>query len=161
MSLLGASAVAFHANGSIDTIKFVCISAIFHLINHATFKGSLFMIAGIVDHETGTRDIRKLGGLMSIMPISFTVAAIGSLSMAGLPPFNGFLSKEMFLTAMLALQSLNSSALKHGEHSSLLLRGLLVFLHLSIVSILFSEHLMGITNQSSYLINHMRRRLVC
>ena len=104
MSLLGASAVAFHANGSIDTIKFAAFAAIFHLINHATFKGSLFMIAGIVDHETGTRDIRKLGGLMSIMPISFTVAAIGSLSMAGLPPFNGFLSKEMFLTAMLALQ---------------------------------------------------------
>lgn len=81
MSLLGASAVAFHANGSVDTIKFAAFAAIFHLINHATFKGSLFMIAGIVDHETGTRDIRKLGGLMSIMPISFTVAAIGSLSM--------------------------------------------------------------------------------
>lgn len=104
MSLLGASAVAFHANDTVDTIKFAAYAAIFHLINHATFKGSLFMIAGIVDHETGTRDIRKLGGLMSIMPISFTVAAIGSLSMAGLPPFNGFLSKEMFLTAMLALQ---------------------------------------------------------
>lgn len=104
MSLLGASAVAFHANESIDTIKFAAFAAIFHLINHATFKGSLFMIAGIIDHETGTRDIRKLGGLMSIMPISFTVAAIGSLSMAGLPPFNGFLSKEMFLTAMLSLQ---------------------------------------------------------
>ncbi|WP_083448521.1 Na+/H+ antiporter subunit A [Lysinibacillus macroides] len=105
MSLLGASAVAFHSNDSIDTIKYAAFAAIFHLINHATFKGSLFMIAGIVDHETGTRDIRKLGGLMSIMPISFTVAAIGSLSMAGLPPFNGFLSKEMFLTAMLALQN--------------------------------------------------------
>lgn len=104
MSLLGASAVAFHSSDSIDTIKFAAFAAIFHLINHATFKGSLFMIAGIVDHETGTRDIRKLGGLMSMMPISFTVAAIGSLSMAGLPPFNGFLSKEMFLTAMLALQ---------------------------------------------------------
>ncbi|WP_083227048.1 MULTISPECIES: Na+/H+ antiporter subunit A [Lysinibacillus] len=105
MSLLGASAVAFHGNGATDSIKFAAFAAIFHLINHATFKGSLFMIAGIVDHETGTRDIRKLGGLMSIMPLSFTVAAIGSLSMAGLPPFNGFLSKEMFLTAMLALQN--------------------------------------------------------
>lgn len=61
------------------------------------------MIAGIVDHETGTRDIRKLGGLMSLMPISFTVAMIGAFSMAGLPPFGGFLSKEMFLTAMLSL----------------------------------------------------------
>jgi len=106
MSLLGASALAFHGNGTTDTIKFAAFAAIFHLINHATFKGSLFMIAGIVDHETGTRDIRKLGGLMSIMPLSFTVAAIGSLSMAGLPPFNGFFSKEMVFTAMLGLQNI-------------------------------------------------------
>lgn len=106
MSLLGASAVAYHVNGAANTVfKYAAFAAIFHLINHATFKGSLFMIAGIIDHETGTRDIRKLGGLMSIMPLSFTVAAIGSFSMAGLPPFNGFLSKEMFLTAMLSLQN--------------------------------------------------------
>ncbi|KGR75042.1 Na+/H+ antiporter subunit A [Ureibacillus sinduriensis] len=104
MSLLGVGAIAFHVDGAQDTIfKYAAFAAIFHLINHATFKGSLFMIAGIVDHETGTRDIRKLGGLMSIMPVSFTVALIGSFSMAGLPPFNGFLSKEMFLTAMLSI----------------------------------------------------------
>ena len=108
MSLLGAGAVAYHVNGAANTVfKYAAFAAIFHLINHATFKGSLFMIAGIIDHETGTRDIRKLGGLMSIMPLSFTVAAIGSFSMAGLPPFNGFLSKEMFLTAMLSLQNFN------------------------------------------------------
>lgn len=105
MSLLGAGAMAYHVDGAAQTVfKYATFAAVFHLINHATFKGSLFMIAGIVDHETGTRDIRKLGGLMSLMPISFTVALIGSLSMAGLPPFNGFLSKEMFLTAMLAIQ---------------------------------------------------------
>ncbi|HWK23562.1 MAG TPA: Na+/H+ antiporter subunit A [Ureibacillus sp.] len=104
MSLLGVGAIAYHVDGAEDTIfKYAAFAAIFHLINHATFKGSLFMIAGIVDHETGTRDIRKLGGLMSIMPVSFTVALIGSFSMAGLPPFNGFLSKEMFLTAMLSI----------------------------------------------------------
>src|SRR5699024_11805862 len=51
-----------------------------------------------------SRDIRKLGGLMSVMPLSFTVAFIGSLSMAGLPPFGGFLSKELFLTSMLAFK---------------------------------------------------------
>jgi len=108
MSLLGVGAAAYHVEGAADTyLKYAAFAAIFHLINHATFKGSLFMIAGIVDHETGTRDIRKLGGLMSLMPISFTVALIGSLSMAGLPPFNGFLSKEMFLTAMLSLQEFN------------------------------------------------------
>lgn len=104
MSLLGVGAIAYHVDGAEESIfKYAAFAAIFHLINHATFKGSLFMIAGIVDHETGTRDIRKLGGLMSIMPVSFTVALIGSFSMAGLPPFNGFLSKEMFLTAMLSI----------------------------------------------------------
>ncbi|AOV07001.1 Na+/H+ antiporter subunit A [Sporosarcina ureilytica] len=108
MSLLGASAVAYHVTGEQAAIfKVAAFAAIFHLINHAMFKGSLFMVAGIVDHETGTRDIRKLGGLMSIMPISFTVAFIGSMSMAGLPPFGGFLSKELFLTSMLSLREFN------------------------------------------------------
>ncbi|MFJ8236841.1 Na+/H+ antiporter subunit A [Ureibacillus sp. NPDC094379] len=105
MSLLGVGAIAYHVEGAEDTIfKYAAFAAIFHLINHATFKGSLFMIAGIIDHETGTRDIRKLGGLMSIMPVSFTIALIGSFSMAGVPLFNGFLSKEMFLTAMLSVK---------------------------------------------------------
>ena len=104
MSLLGASAMGFHVEDAAGTVfKYAAFAAIFHLVNHAVFKGSLFMVAGIVDHETGTRDIRKLGGLMSLMPISFTIAMIGSLSMAGIPLFGGFLSKETFLTAMLAI----------------------------------------------------------
>lgn len=108
MSLFGASAIAYHVSGENAAIfKFAAFAGIFHLINHAMFKGSLFMVAGIVDHETGTRDIRKLGGLMSIMPVSFTVAFIGSMSMAGLPPFGGFLSKELFLTSMLSLNEFN------------------------------------------------------
>lgn len=65
------------------------------------------MMVGIVDHETGTRDLRKLGGLISIMPVTFTVAMIGSFSMAGLPPFSGFLSKEMFFTAVLNIRNLD------------------------------------------------------
>ncbi|MEH7113679.1 Na+/H+ antiporter subunit A [Neobacillus niacini] len=101
MSLLGVGAAALHYEFLDDNIFTVAVTAaIFHLINHATFKGSLFMAAGIVDHETGTRDIRKLGGLMHFMPITFTISIIGAFSMAGLPPFNGFLSKEMFFTAM-------------------------------------------------------------
>lgn len=101
MSLLGAGALAFHGDLSDRRLYTAAvIAAVFHLINHATFKGSLFMAAGIVDHETGTRDIRRLGGLLGIMPVTFTVAVIGSLSMAGIPPFNGFLSKEMFFAAM-------------------------------------------------------------
>lgn len=102
MSLLGVGAAALHYDSLDDHFYTIAsVAAIFHLINHATFKGSLFMVAGIVDHETGTRDIRKLGGLMSFMPITFTIAVIGSFSMAGLPPFNGFLSKEMFFTGMI------------------------------------------------------------
>ncbi|RAS78182.1 Na+/H+ antiporter subunit A [Priestia endophytica] len=101
MSLLGVGSASLHYDYLENNIFIVAITAaIFHLINHATFKGSLFMVAGIVDHETGTRDIRKLGGLMGIMPVTFTIALIGSFSMAGVPPFNGFLSKEMFLTGM-------------------------------------------------------------
>lgn len=65
------------------------------------------MAVGIIDHETGTRDIRKLGGLMTIMPITFTITLIGAFSMAGLPPFNGFLSKEMFFTSMLRITDFN------------------------------------------------------
>ncbi|CAM3777001.1 Na+/H+ antiporter subunit A [Mesobacillus zeae] len=102
MSLLGIGAVALHFDGVNDGIYTVAVTAaVFHLINHATFKGSLFMAVGIIDHETGTRDIRRLGGLMTLMPITFTISLIGTLSMAGLPPFNGFLSKEMFFTGML------------------------------------------------------------
>ncbi|MEK4028350.1 Na+/H+ antiporter subunit A [Pseudobacillus sp. FSL P4-0506] len=108
MSLLGAGAAALHFDALNDNIYIAAvIAAVFHLINHATFKGSLFMVVGIVDHETGTRDIRKLGGLLSFMPITFSIAVIGAFSMAGLPPFNGFLSKEMFFTGMVQLVDLN------------------------------------------------------
>ncbi|WP_117149272.1 Na+/H+ antiporter subunit A [Paraliobacillus zengyii] len=100
MSMLGVgSAAAYYGYEAGYTAA--TVAAIFHLINHSTFKGSLFMVAGIVDHETGTRDIRKLGGLMTFMPITFTLSIIGAFSMAGIYPFNGFLSKEMFLATML------------------------------------------------------------
>ncbi|MBC7158255.1 MAG: monovalent cation/H+ antiporter subunit A, partial [Rhodobacteraceae bacterium] len=73
------------------------VVAIFHIINHATFKAALFMTAGIVDHEAHTRDLKRLGGLRRLMPVTFTIAAITALSMAGIPPLNGFLSKELML----------------------------------------------------------------
>jgi multicomponent K+:H+ antiporter subunit A len=71
--------------------------AVFHIINHATFKAALFMTAGIVDHEAHTRDLRRLGGLRTLMPVTFAIALLASLSMAGIPPLNGFLSKELML----------------------------------------------------------------
>lgn len=76
---------------------FGAMTAIFHILNHATFKAALFMSAGIVDHEAHTRDIRKLGGLRHLMPVTATIATLAALSMAGIPLFNGFVSKEMWL----------------------------------------------------------------
>ncbi|QOG12416.1 monovalent cation/H+ antiporter subunit A [Arcobacter sp. FWKO B] len=72
------------------------VAAIFHIINHATFKASLFMVAGIIDHETGTRDMRRLSGLWAFMPHTATLAMVAASAMAGVPLLNGFLSKEMF-----------------------------------------------------------------
>jgi multicomponent K+:H+ antiporter subunit A len=72
------------------------VAAIFHIMNHATFKASLFMAAGIIDHESGTRDIRRLSGLRRFMPITATLAMVAAAAMAGVPLLNGFLSKEMF-----------------------------------------------------------------
>jgi multicomponent K+:H+ antiporter subunit A len=72
------------------------VAAIFHTVNHATFKASLFMAAGIIDHESGTRDIRRLSGLFRYMPITATLAMVAAAAMAGVPLLNGFLSKEMF-----------------------------------------------------------------
>ena len=72
------------------------VAAIFHIINHATFKASLFMAAGIIDHESGTRDMRRLSGLWRFMPITAALAVVAAAAMAGVPLLNGFLSKEMF-----------------------------------------------------------------
>lgn len=72
------------------------VAGVFHIINHATFKASLFMVAGIIDHETGTRDMRRINGLLKYMPHTAVLAMIAAAAMAGVPLLNGFLSKEMF-----------------------------------------------------------------
>jgi multicomponent K+:H+ antiporter subunit A len=84
------------------------VAAVFHVINHAIFKASLFMAAGIIDHESGSRDMRKLNGLMKYMPYTATLAIVAALSMAGVPLLNGFLSKEMFFAETLNLSILGS-----------------------------------------------------
>lgn len=68
--------------------------AVLYLIAHSLFKGCLFMVAGNVDHEAGTRDVTKLGGLMAALPVTFGAAMLAAISMGGLPPFVGFLAKE-------------------------------------------------------------------
>ena len=78
------------------------VAALFHTVNHAVFKASLFMAAGAVDHEAGTRDMRKLGGLGRFMPITSALAVVAAAAMAGVPLLNGFLSKEMFFEESIA-----------------------------------------------------------
>jgi len=91
ISHLGLIMLLFGLNSDL-----AAVAAVFHIINHATFKASLFMAAGIVDHETGSRDMRKLSGLWKYMPHTATLAIVAALAMAGVPLLNGFLSKEMF-----------------------------------------------------------------
>ncbi|MBF6624627.1 MAG: monovalent cation/H+ antiporter subunit A [Pseudomonas stutzeri] len=88
--------------------RLAAVAAIFHIINHATFKASLFMAAGIIDHETGTRDMRRINGMMKYMPHTAVLAMIASLAMAGVPLLNGFLSKEMFFAETLDQHLLGS-----------------------------------------------------
>ncbi|MDW7774528.1 MAG: monovalent cation/H+ antiporter subunit A [Desulfobulbaceae bacterium] len=91
----------------IDT-PLAAAAGLFHIINHATFKASLFMAAGIIDHETGTRDMRLINGLGQYMPYTATLAMVAAAAMAGVPLLNGFLSKEMFFAETLHLSALGS-----------------------------------------------------
>jgi len=75
-------------------------AAALYLVAHSLFKGALFMVAGIIDHETGGRDVTRLGGLRSAMPLTFAIALAAAISMGGLPPFFGFLAKEEVYTAL-------------------------------------------------------------
>src|SRR5699024_236417 len=90
MSLIGVGSLAYVVTDSASITLFTQagFAAVFHLVNHSTFKGALFMIVGIVDFQVGTRDIRRLGGLVSLMPISFTIPCMRSFSIAGLPLFH-------------------------------------------------------------------------
>ncbi len=83
------------------------VAAVFHIMNHATFKASLFMAAGIIDHETGTRDMRILNGLWRSMPHTTALAVVAAGAMAGVPLLNGFISKEMFFAEALTVAELH------------------------------------------------------
>jgi len=79
------------------------VAGVFHIMNHAVFKASLFMAAGIIDHECGSRDMRKLNGLFKYMPHTAVLAMVAAAAMAGVPLLNGFISKEMFFQEALDL----------------------------------------------------------
>ncbi len=96
ISHLGLITLLFGLNSPL-----AAVAGVFHILNHATFKASLFMAAGIIDHETGSRDMRRLNGLAHYMPVTAVLAIVAAASMAGVPLLNGFLSKEMFFTETL------------------------------------------------------------
>jgi len=98
ISHLGLITLLIGLDSSMSTI-----AGIFHIMNHAIFKASLFMSAGIIDHECGTRDMRRISGLFKYMPYTATLGIVAAGSMAGVPLLNGFLSKEMFFAETVEL----------------------------------------------------------
>lgn len=72
-----------------------------YLLAHSLYKGALFMLAGIIDHETGSRDVRELGGLRKHLPITAICTIVAAVSLAGIPPLFGFVAKELLLEALL------------------------------------------------------------
>ncbi|MBD3287879.1 putative monovalent cation/H+ antiporter subunit A [candidate division KSB1 bacterium] len=80
-------------------------AAMVYLIVHSLYKGALFMVAGAVDHETGTRDVQILGGLVKAMPMTAIAAGLAALSMSGFPPLLGFISKELLYEANLYIET--------------------------------------------------------
>ncbi len=98
------------------------VAAVFHMMNHATFKASLFMSVGIIDHETGTRDMRRLDGLFRFMPVTGTLAIVACAAMAGVPLLNGFLSKEMFFAETVFVSA--HPAIEYGLPAAATLAGI-------------------------------------
>lgn len=96
--------------------KLALETAVLFLLVHALYKAGLFMAAGIIDHETGSRDVRELGGLLRLMPFTFVGVLLAALSMAGIPPLLGFVGKELMY----------ETALEYPEYSLLLLGVLLL-----------------------------------
>lgn len=99
VSHLGLITLLFGLNSPL-----AAVAGVFHILNHATFKASLFMAAGIIDHECGTRDLRRINGLWKLMPYTATLGMTAAAAMAGVPLLNGFLSKEMFFAETLDLE---------------------------------------------------------
>lgn len=75
------------------------LGGLFHLANHAIFKSLLFLTAGAVEYRTGTRRLDQMGGLAKRMPVTGAGSLVGSMSIAGVPPFNGFVSKLIIIVA--------------------------------------------------------------
>ncbi len=103
--ILGAGAALYMLHGTGDSAKLFAavaiIGAVYHILNHAIFKGLLFLVSGSVLYATGTKDLNRLGGLLKFMPLTAIAAGIASLSISGVPPFSGFASKWTIISSSL------------------------------------------------------------
>ena len=97
---VGASAAVVARGGDMSIASLCLFGAFFHMFNHATFKSLLFLTSGSIEQATGTRDLRELGGLSKRMPVTSFCCRIGTLSIAGIPPFNAFFSKLIIIIAL-------------------------------------------------------------
>lgn len=97
---LGAS-LTFRAYHLTALSAIVMIAALYHVLNHAVYKGLLFLGAGSVNHATGTRELNKLGGLIRLMPWTTLFFIIAALAISAVPPFNGYISEWMLLESLL------------------------------------------------------------
>ncbi|MFP4488366.1 MAG: complex I subunit 5 family protein [Bacteroidales bacterium] len=99
MTAAGIAMLIIARGGDMQVAALALAGGLFHMFNHAAFKGLLFLNAGAVEYSTGTRDLKKLGGLSGLMPITSATSFGASLSISGIPPFNGFFSKLIIIIA--------------------------------------------------------------
>jgi multisubunit Na+/H+ antiporter MnhB subunit len=95
--------MGFYGLGSSIGVRFDFV----HILNHVFYKGCLFMVAGIVDHCAGTRDVRRLGGLAKVMPLTAFAGLVGAAALAGFPLTTGFISKEIILADLVAVRGVH------------------------------------------------------
>lgn len=96
---IGIGGYLIASGGSMEVATLAMIGGIFHLANHSVFKSLLFLCSGSIEYQTGTRQLKEMGGLAQRMPVTRGACTIASLSIAGVPPFNGFWSKLLIIIA--------------------------------------------------------------
>jgi multicomponent Na+:H+ antiporter subunit D len=96
---VGMGMIILSKNGNVTVASLAITGGLFHLVNHAVFKGLLFLNAGAIEFRLGTRDLHKMGGLAEKMPLTATTSLSASMAISGIPPFNGFFSKLIIIVA--------------------------------------------------------------
>ena len=99
MTAAGIAMLIIARGGDMQVAALALAGGLFHMFNHAAFKGLLFLNAGAVEYSTGTRNLKNLGGLARLMPVTSVTSMGASLSISGIPPFNGFFSKIIIIIA--------------------------------------------------------------